>query len=136
MQYAQKSNKAEDLINIIAEDNGVDVQRGLAGGSTDARPFSEYNLTPNIITLNVPNRFKHNANSKGEVVSEMVKKSHADDLFVLLKKLTTLELDYEDIAHNNLSLSLKYKRNGRAASVQSNPLMEEKALLNERLYWC
>ncbi|HRI05738.1 MAG TPA: hypothetical protein PLV59_02220 [Candidatus Dojkabacteria bacterium] len=53
-------NLGESLINNISISQNLKLQRGLAGGSSDARVFSLFKLTPNVITLNIPNKYKHN----------------------------------------------------------------------------
>lgn len=55
-----RQNLAESLVNNIVSSNNLKVQRGLAGGSSDARVFALFKLTPNIVTLNIPNQYKHN----------------------------------------------------------------------------
>ncbi len=56
----ETNNLAESMINNISDQENIDIQRGLAGGTTDARHIVEFGLTGNIVTLNVPNRYKHN----------------------------------------------------------------------------
>ncbi len=55
------TNQAESLVNNIADKLGLALQRGLAGGTSDARPMSAHNLTNNIVTINIPNKYKHNS---------------------------------------------------------------------------
>lgn len=59
-------NLAESLVNNISNELKIRLQRGLSGGTSDSRPISELNLTNNIVTLNIPNEFKHN--SDGEII--------------------------------------------------------------------
>ncbi|MBI2357024.1 hypothetical protein HYV12_03185 [Candidatus Dojkabacteria bacterium] len=66
------SNLSESLINNIVEGTGLNIQRGMAGGTSDARPLAIHGLTNNLVTLNVPNEFKHNSDGIN-VTAERVK---------------------------------------------------------------
>ena len=52
------------MINNISEGENIQIQRGLAGGTTDARHIVEFGLTHNVVTLNIPNMYKHNTDGK------------------------------------------------------------------------
>jgi putative aminopeptidase FrvX len=69
--FPNSRNLAESLVNNTAEKEGVEIQRGIAGGSSDAWTFSESGITPSIVTLNIPNQFKHNVDNEN-VVAEVV----------------------------------------------------------------
>mgnify|MGYP001034430056 CR=1 FL=1 len=60
----QGINLAESMINNISEKKNIQIQRGLAGGTTDARHIVGFGLTGNVVTLNIPNRYKHNTDGK------------------------------------------------------------------------
>jgi len=57
-------NIAESMINNISEKESIKIQRGLAGGTTDARAIVDFGLTNNVVTLNIPNRYKHNSDGE------------------------------------------------------------------------
>lgn len=63
--YSTKGgNLAESMINNISDEKNIQIQRGLAGGTSDARHIVEFGLTDNVVTLNIPNRYKHNTDGK------------------------------------------------------------------------
>lgn len=87
---AESRNFSESLINNIANQVDVNLQTGLAGGTSDARPLSYFGLTDNISTLNVPNRYKHNSDGES-IVYEHVKVSDVKDLYKIIHALFSLK---------------------------------------------
>jgi putative aminopeptidase FrvX len=71
-QNTSERNIAESLVNNISTEKNLSIQRGMAGGTSDARLISMFNLTPNLITLNIPNQFKHNTNDISIVPEEVL----------------------------------------------------------------
>lgn len=124
-------NLAEDLLQNTAKDLKLKIQSGIAGGSSDARPFSEAHITPNIVTLNVPNRNKHNVTPKGELVPESVQKSDVESMHQLLKSIIEAAPEISSIKENSASISLKAKQ---AEAAQDKIMMKAKTRLNERLH--
>lgn len=129
--YKDQRNLAEDLVNNIADKLKLKIQTGIAGGSSDARPFSELKITPNIVTLNVPNRNKHNVTRKGELVSELTSQSDVDSMYRVLSGIVKIQLDSPDTKPNKKSIALKAKQYAAAQNVTA---MKAKTVLNERLH--
>lgn len=130
--FQDERNRAEDLVNNICENNNISIQRGLAGGSSDAWPFSEFGLTPHIVTLNVPNKYKHNVTNAGKIVAEEVLIEDARNLSKIVKKVLASKVSFDEIKKSSLSMSLNAKRKH---CVQDRDLMNQKKILNDRLYW-
>jgi len=84
--YSKKDNLAESIINNICDKNGIRIQNGLAGGSTDAWPFAKYSQTRNIVTLNIPNEYKHNVNNQ-KVTLEKASINYINDMDKLLGEI-------------------------------------------------
>ena len=127
--YGYKSqgvNKAESLIKQITNEKNLEVQFGLTQGSCDARSFSNFDLTPNIVTLSVPNKYKHNEGDNGEIVMEEV----------YLKDIITMEetighiLNFKEKIIVKDNIALKLKKNDYLTNQKA---MDEKVSLNERL---
>jgi hypothetical protein len=85
-----KRNLAESLINNVCENLNFQIQRGLAGGTTDARTFGKLGLTSNIVTLNVPNKYKHNFDGN-KVALEEVYISDVQDLSQIIQMIVGKE---------------------------------------------
>jgi putative aminopeptidase FrvX len=88
-----QQNVAESLINNIAEELGLQIQRGLAGGTTDARVISEFGLTDNIVTINIPNKFKHNSDGKKVRAEEVYIRDVSSLSKIISKVITSSELN-------------------------------------------
>jgi len=101
-----QQNIAESLINNISEELKIQMQRGLAGGTTDARAISEFGLTNNIVTINIPNRYKHNSDGNRVRAEEI----YIKDVLSLLKIIDNIvdseELD-TDINEKDLTKKLE-----------------------------
>jgi hypothetical protein len=110
-------NLAESMINNISEKKDVKIQRGLAGGTSDARHIVEFGLTDNVVTLNIPNRYKHNTDGKSIRPEE-----------ALIKDV----LSVSEILKNILrSSDLDFSKNSKDIQVDSTKkLIEERKSLN------
>jgi putative aminopeptidase FrvX len=110
--YGTKSpdrrNLAESLVNNIVEKERIEIQRGLTGGSSDAWTFSEAGFTPNIVTLNIPNQYKHNVDNEN-VVAEAVATKDVIALEKILRSILS-SLPNADIPENPKDISLQIKQ--------------------------
>lgn len=125
-------NQLEGLVLSICHQQKTKIQYGLGLGSTDARPFSNFRLTPNLCTLDVPNRFKHNCGEKGEVVLEKIYKKDLYAMYQIISSLSTTDKTNLDKAleHKTGSLSDRFKKTD---SITDSKAMSRKILLNYRL---
>lgn len=125
-------NQMERLILSICHQQKIKIQYGLGLGSTDARPFSNFNLTPNLCTLDIPNRFKHNCGEKGEVVLEKIYKQDLYSMYQIIASLATTDKTNLDKAlqQKTGSLSDQFKK---IDSITDPKAMSKKILLNYRL---
>lgn len=125
----REENALERLIFDVIKKNKIKIQRGLGKGSTDARPFSQFNLTPNIVTLNVPNQFKHNHGDNGEIIPEKVYKQDVSSMYEIVDKLINPPKSSDKkIKYESISSKIKKSDNITSAS-----FLNQKMLLNERL---
>lgn len=122
-----ESNVAESIINNISKKFSLKIQQGLAGGSSDARVFSMFNLTPNIVTLNIPNRFKHNFDGN-RIVAEQIYTKDINTLTTLVQKIVGIEELNLNRSTNDISLKVKSEFIDFKSQVASYYLR-----LNERL---
>ncbi len=116
--YSTKGrNRAESIINNISDEKNIQIQRGLAGGTTDARHIVEFSLTDNVVTLNIPNRYKHNTDGKRIRPEE-----------VLIKDVLSVSEILKNILH---SPDLNLSENSKDIQVDSiKDLIEERKSLN------
>ena len=123
-------NIAEKLIYLMGNRTGIKTQPGVIKDSCDSRPFTEFKLTPNIVTLTIPNEFKHNNDGHG-VVPEKIKLAHISDMRLLLTNLT--KITEEDVTLSSkqfVSLSEALKSRDTVTDLK---LMKAKRTINERL---
>ncbi len=119
-------NESEKLTKYYAKKLGIKLQVGLTKDSDDSRPFSYFPLTSNIISLNIPNKFKHNYGSSGEVVPETIYSKDTEAVY----KLITAIIQSEHSTNKEISLSTKIKAMDK---ITNTNLMHQKACLNNRL---
>ena len=97
-------NIAESMINNICEEKSIKIQRGFAGGTTDARSIVDFNLTNNVVTLNIPNRYKHNTDGK-KIRAEEVYINDVNAVSEIIRSiLSSNDLDF---SKNNNDLPLE-----------------------------
>ncbi len=108
--FSEIANQAESLVRYIAETENICHQYTITTGSTDAKSFSLFPLTPHIITLAVPCKWKHNYGPKGEFVPEEVYERDLNNILVLLKLVAGNISSTAINSKNSLSSELK-KRN-------------------------
>lgn len=120
-------NDAETLVKQVATTNGVRLQTGVIKDSCDSRPFTQFALTPNIVTLTIPNKHKHDGADDGKVTQEIIKKQDVSDFYKLL--MACIETPVEE-SNPSENITLKLKNNN---SITNHTLMLNKALLNGRL---
>ena len=125
-------NQLERIILSTCHQQKVKIQYGLGLGSTDARTFSNFRLTPNLCTLDVPNRFKHNCGEKGEIVLEKIYKRDLYSMYQIIASLASTDktsLNKSLLSEENF-LSYHFKE----IDPITNPgAMSRKILLNYRL---
>lgn len=119
-------NQSEKIVKYCAKKADIKLQIGLTKDSDDSRPFSYFPLTSNIISLNIPNKYKHNCGSDGEIIPETVYIKDVSDVY----KLIVMIIQSDHDPKNEVSLSAKIKAKGEITKAN---LMMEKAHLNERL---
>lgn len=100
-------NIAESIINKIVTENNLKIQRGMAGGTSDARLISAFGLTPNFITLNIPNEYKHNSNLS-EIIPEEVLVTDVLVLETIIKKIIETKILNE--MENQFDIANKVKK--------------------------
>ncbi len=125
-------NLLERLVISVCKKNEIPLQYGLGMGSSDARPFSNFKITPNLCTLEVPNRFKHNCDEKGNIVLEKV---YQQDLLTMYHIIFTLvsskHTRISGLSNSkNIFLSDQFKNNDLVTDTRA---MSRKILLNYRL---
>ncbi len=116
-QSFSERNIAESLVNNISTEKNLTVQRAMAGGTSDGRLISMFNLTPNLVTLNIPNQFKHNSNDIN-IVPEEVLVSDVLTLDTIIKSIiygsnSNLETNQFDISSE---VKRKYPNFGKEIS--------------------
>ncbi|MBU1132870.1 M28 family peptidase, partial [Patescibacteria group bacterium] len=122
-------NFAEVLLKDIAQRNGVPLQVGLIKDSCDSRPLTHFGLTPNICTLTIPNKYKHNGADDGKIRSEEILKKDIESVANLLVK--ALGSDIKTLEESKTeSLSEKIKEDDDVTDLE---LMKERELVNERI---
>ncbi len=119
-------NEAELVVKTAATELNIAHQYTITTGSTDAKSFSLFPLTPHIVTLAVPCKWKHNQGSKGEFVPEEVYERDLENTLALLKAVIQPIQQTQDKL--KLSLNAKLKENGYGLSVK-----QVKKLRNQRV---
>ena len=122
-------NLAELLTAGIAEKYNLPIQVGLINDSCDSRPFSQLGISPNICTITIPNKYKHDGADDGNIRPEEIYKKDVECVIELLEKILISDLDKE-IDHNTKSMSEEVKSSDDVTDVN---LMKLKMVVNERL---
>ncbi len=125
-------NKAALFVQKVARNNNSSLQTGVIKDSCDSRCITQFNLTPNIITLTIPNKFKHNDGYKHEIVPEVIYKKDIKNMQQLLENIakaseSDLKIDQKE-AVNSVVYNLK-----KSDFVTNRALMQHKEQLNQRL---
>lgn len=125
-------NRLEQLTSYVAKKNGLPLQVGAGFGSCDARPFSNFPITPHICTLNVPNRDKHNVNEQGNVVPETILNKDLNTFESILIRLVELKNDdvIKALKSNPETVSSKFTK---PDTLTDHQFMKRKISLNYRL---
>jgi putative aminopeptidase FrvX len=124
-------NMAETLLKTVSKRHKLPLQVGITKGSDESRTITYFGLTPNIVTLAIPNRFKHNLGKSGQVVPESILKK---DVFVFTKLLRKIvasspnSLKKTNLDKDNMSQKLKVN-----SSLTNESIQLHKAQLNTRL---
>ena len=126
---SSKKNLTEVLLREAAKAENIPVQTGFIKDSCDSRPISYLNRTPNIATLTVPNKNKHNSDEKGRIAVEGVYEKDVVNIYKMVK--TALKIS-EDTVNNSKAKNHSEQARKNDAITDVN-LMEKKARLNERL---
>lgn len=124
-------NRAEMLIKKISEENNLEIQIGIIGDSCDSRPFSEFGITPNICTITIPNRHKHDGADDGVIRPEEIYKKDVVCVMELLEKVVSsdpFDPVFFDTKGESLSEIIK-----KSDDITSKNLMKFKRNINERL---
>lgn len=104
--YPDQENEIEDFILNILETENIPFQHTVSGGACNGTAYSLFPTTSSIITLNIPNKYKHNIGPDGSIVPEQIKKSDIDDVFFTISKL--LQSKSPEKSSNGLSKKLKH----------------------------
>ena len=124
-------NRAEMLVKKISDENNLEIQVGIISDSCDSRPFSEFGITPNICTITIPNKYKHDGADDGDVRSEEIYKKDIECVVELLEKVISSDpVDPVFFDTKGESLSEKVKQND---DITDKKLMKYKKRINERL---
>ncbi len=128
-------NLAELAFETIAAEQKIKLITGITKGSCDARSFSNFKLTPNIVTLAVPNKFKHNTGENNEIVQEKIAKQDITDLEQLMRAIVhTKPGEVSKNGTDKKGQAFEYKRAAETPSNSTNKtLMKHKKVLNNRL---
>lgn len=125
-----RPNLSESLIGLAGLRACVPLQIGVIKDSCDSRPFSFFNLTPNICTITIPNRYKHNESNSGAVICEEIYKRDVYHMINLLEQLLHIKkVDLDDLSSEDI-FSTKLKKHD---DVTDKSLMYSKYVLNSRL---
>jgi putative aminopeptidase FrvX len=124
-------NQAETLVKNVTKGAGIPLQLGIIGDSCDSRPFSQFGLTPNICSLTIPNKNKHNWDYENdEVTLETIYKKDIENLYRILVGIKNFSSkNLSEKLENNVSYVLKNK-----GAITNPKLMRYKRILNERLH--
>lgn len=122
-------NNLEKLLRKLSDENKIESQVGVITDSCDSRPFTHFAITPNIVTLTIPNKYKHNGADDGMVRTEEIYIKDINSTIELLKVLTSYSTEkYKNIQLESISEKLR-----KSESVTDASIMFNKALLNKRL---
>mgnify|MGYP000849896794 FL=1 len=124
-------NRAEMLVKKISDENNLEIQVGIIGDSCDSRPFSELGITPNICTITIPNKHKHDGADDGDIRPEEIYKKDVECVAELLEKVISSDpIDPVFFDTKGESLSEKIKE---ADGITDKNLMKFKRSINQRL---
>jgi hypothetical protein len=112
MHFPKATNQAEMYLKHIAEAVNLKHQYTITSGSTDAKSFSLFPLSPNIATIVVPCKWKHNIGSEGEFVPEEIYEHDLDNALALLRNLVEGISNTSKKLPFSLSTELKNKSYG------------------------
>ena len=104
--YFKETNQAEVLLNQGAREMNIPHQQTITCNSTDAKSFSLFSLTPNIATIAIPCRYKHNQGINGEFVPEEVMQRDLDNTLKLLQ----WGINQSEVPLNQHTLSERLKK--------------------------
>lgn len=122
-------NMLEKIIDLVAQKNKHKIQKGFANGSDESRCFASFDYTANIVTLAIPNKYKHNWGVRDEFVAEEILKKDVEVFGELLYEVLTSsvsEAEFEDC----VSLSGIAKQNDL---ITDKGDIKRKMILNNRL---
>jgi hypothetical protein len=128
-QFPKIENQAELLVKHVAEIENINHQYTISTGSTDAKSFSLFPLTPHIVTLAVPCRWKHNHGANGEFIPEEI---HEQDLYNTLAILKLAVNKASSVSSQRILFSLSHelkKRNYGLSSKQADELRKQRSRL-------
>lgn len=122
-------NELEKRIELIAKKNNHKVQKCFAKGSDESRCFSSFANTASIVTLAIPNKYKHNWGTKDEFVAEEILKKDVKVFGVLLYDFLTTPVEEKEL-RKTVSLSDMVKKRD---SITDRGDLKKKMILNNRL---
>lgn len=125
-QFPKNENQAELLVKLIAETENINHQYTISTGSTDAKSFSLFPITPHIVTLAVPCKWKHNHGANGEFIPEEI---HEQDLHSTLAILKFAVNNASSASSRRILFSLSRelkKRNYGLSIKQANELRTQR----------
>ena len=114
--YPSARNLAEELLLNAAEAEKIRIQHTISSGTSEGTPLTLFEISSNLATLVIPNRYKHNLGDKGEIVPEEIK---IRDLISAIKILTkTAKLTGEKILSPEKTLSNRLRRSSLIADTK------------------
>jgi hypothetical protein len=84
MHFGDSENLAEHFLVSTLDQQKKEYQLTLSGGACNGTAYSIFPLTSHIATIVVPNKYKHNMDHSGHVVSEVVKIEDVNNVFEAL----------------------------------------------------
>lgn len=87
IHFLNQQNTLEEMILGVVESEGIAYQHTVSGGACNGTSYSLFPTTSNIVTLNIPNRYKHNIGENGAIVPEKINKKDIINVYKILSNL-------------------------------------------------
>lgn len=136
--YQSERNLAEELLLEACVVDNIRCQHTISSGTSEGTALSLFDISSNIATLVIPNRYKHNCGNQGEIVPEEIRINDLVDAIKILSN--TIQLSGKEIPIEKKALSIRLKKTSLTASRKEMKVMkkEREALLTAslpRLRW-
>ncbi|HBH11970.1 MAG TPA: hypothetical protein DDX29_02440 [Clostridiales bacterium] len=87
IHFKNQQNTIEEKILNIVESENIPYQHTVSGGACNGTSYSLFPTTSSVVTLNIPNRYKHNIGDDGAIVPEQIKKDDIANVYKILSNL-------------------------------------------------